>query len=79
MSPQQVLDDPHLQATGAFRTVDYPGAPAPAPYIEPGARIGGKPAPLRRPPTIGEHTDAILAGLGYSDAEIASLRAAGVI
>jgi formyl-CoA transferase len=31
------------------------------------------------PPTMGEHTDAILAGLGYDAAKIAELRAAGVI
>ena len=32
-----------------------------------------------RPPLIGEHTDAILGSLGYSDADIAALRAADVI
>jgi crotonobetainyl-CoA:carnitine CoA-transferase CaiB-like acyl-CoA transferase len=31
------------------------------------------------PPTMGEHTDAILQGLGYDEAKIAELRAAGVI
>jgi crotonobetainyl-CoA:carnitine CoA-transferase CaiB-like acyl-CoA transferase len=31
------------------------------------------------PPTMGEHTDAILAGLGYDEAKIAELRDAGVI
>jgi crotonobetainyl-CoA:carnitine CoA-transferase CaiB-like acyl-CoA transferase len=31
------------------------------------------------PPTMGEHTEAILKGLGYDDARIAELRRAGVI
>jgi formyl-CoA transferase len=31
------------------------------------------------PPTMGEHTDAILKGLGYDEARIAELRRAGVI
>ena len=31
------------------------------------------------PPTMGEHTDEILRGLGYDDARIAELRRAGVI
>ena len=30
-------------------------------------------------PALGEHTDAVLAGLGYDDARIAALRAAGAI
>jgi crotonobetainyl-CoA:carnitine CoA-transferase CaiB-like acyl-CoA transferase len=32
-----------------------------------------------RPPEIGEHTDEILKEFGYSDADIAGLRARGVI
>jgi crotonobetainyl-CoA:carnitine CoA-transferase CaiB-like acyl-CoA transferase len=38
------------------------------------------PATLRTPPaTFGEHTDAVLRGLGMDDAQIASLRADGVV
>jgi crotonobetainyl-CoA:carnitine CoA-transferase CaiB-like acyl-CoA transferase len=33
----------------------------------------------RIPPEIGEHSDEILSGLGYSDHEIADLRAQGVV
>lgn len=77
LSPQQALDDPHVQATGLMRTISYPGIVTPIPYAESGARLGGEPARLSRPPTIGEHTDQILAGLGYSATEIAALHAAG--
>ena len=36
-------------------------------------------APLKAPPTIGADTEAVLGELGLSDAELARLRAAGVI
>jgi crotonobetainyl-CoA:carnitine CoA-transferase CaiB-like acyl-CoA transferase len=37
------------------------------------------PAMRSAPPLLGEHTDAVLAELGYDDMEIAALRAAGVL
>ncbi len=43
-------------------------------------KLSATPAQLRRgPPGLGEHTDAILTTLGYSPAEIDSLRGDGVI
>jgi formyl-CoA transferase len=42
------------------------------------ARFPGVPATVLSPaPTIGQHTDAVLADLGYSTPEIAALRAVG--
>lgn len=79
LSPQQVLDDPHVQAVNLFRPVDYPGLPKPAPMVEPGARFSAFEVPVRRAPTIGEHTDEVLLGLGYGEAEIEALRIEGVI
>jgi crotonobetainyl-CoA:carnitine CoA-transferase CaiB-like acyl-CoA transferase len=32
-----------------------------------------------RPPTLGEHTDLVLAELGYDTAELAALRQGGII
>ena len=43
-------------------------------------RLGRTPASIRTPPPLlGEHTAEILAGLGYATAEVARLRAEGVV
>lgn len=80
LSPQGVLDDPHVRAGGYLQKVDYPGLPKPATLVTPGVELSATPASIRsRPPKIGEHTDEILASLGYSAAEIASLRQRKII
>jgi len=33
----------------------------------------------RDPPTLGQHTDEVLAELGYTEADITALRAEGVV
>lgn len=80
LKPQQALDDPHVQAMQFFQDVDYPGLPRPAPLARTPVRLSDTPASIRhRAPTLGEHTDAILAQLGYDEAEIAALREQGAI
>jgi len=75
LSPQQVLDDPHVRAGGYLTEVDYPGLSRPATLVTPGAELSATPAAIRiRAPTIGEHTDSILAELGYADDEVADFR-----
>jgi formyl-CoA transferase/CoA:oxalate CoA-transferase len=60
-----VIDHP------AAGRLEYPGAPY---------RLLGTPWELRRAaPTLGEHNDEILQGLGIAAAERAELRAAGAI
>jgi crotonobetainyl-CoA:carnitine CoA-transferase CaiB-like acyl-CoA transferase len=80
LKPQQALDDPHVQAMQFFQDVDYPGLPRPAPLARTPVRLSDTPASIRhRAPTLGEHTDEVLAQLGYDEAEIAALREQGAI
>ena len=77
--PEQLFDDPHLDATGGLAPMRLPdGGTARVPLLpvlldgtRPGVRLG--------PPRPGEHTRALLQGLGYNGAEIDALAAAGVV
>jgi crotonobetainyl-CoA:carnitine CoA-transferase CaiB-like acyl-CoA transferase len=73
----EVWEHPQLRARNRWRVVDTPAGPVPAP-LPPGSWEEGEPR-MDRVPALGEHTDAILAGLGYSASRIGELRSAGVI
>jgi crotonobetainyl-CoA:carnitine CoA-transferase CaiB-like acyl-CoA transferase len=83
MRPEQLFDDPHLKATGGLaevRLTDGPGAGGTAqaallPLALSGDRLGVR----MQPPYQGEHTEALLAGLGYPPERIAALQAAGAV
>ena len=75
LSPQQVLDDPHIAAKGLFQPVEYPGLDIPAPLMKTPVELSETPGEIRtRPPTLGEHTDQLMEELGYSAEEINDLR-----
>ena len=79
-SPQQALEDTHIRAAGLLRDTDYPGAPRPVPLAPTPVDLSETPGRFRRhAPTLGEHTDAILAELDYHAEAIADLRNRGVI
>jgi len=78
-SPQQVLDDPHVLAAGLLERVAYPGLSEPAALAATPVTLSGQPVTLARAPLPGEHTDLVLAELGYDPAAIAGFRSAGVI
>jgi crotonobetainyl-CoA:carnitine CoA-transferase CaiB-like acyl-CoA transferase len=74
------LRDPHVEATGLFSYLAQPGLDAmmPIPSI-PGAPKMESGTPRGTAPLAGADTDAILAAHDYSAAQIADMRARGVI
>jgi crotonobetainyl-CoA:carnitine CoA-transferase CaiB-like acyl-CoA transferase len=79
-SIQDALDDPHIAAMGFLTPTDYPGLPKPAPLVQTPFRLSATPVcPAHRAPVAGEHTDQILAELGYAPGAIAQMREEGVI
>lgn len=80
LSPQDALNDTHIQAMGFLQPMEYPGAPGPVPVIETPFRMSATPGTIRsRAPLLGEHTDTILADLGYSSDEIGDLRTRAIV
>lgn len=76
-SPEEIFDDPQTIANGFVGHVDYPGGglKVPAPPILFDEEAGDPP----RAPDFAEHTDAILAELGYGAEEIAKYRQSGAV
>ncbi|MEY2420720.1 MAG: hypothetical protein QOI95_787 [Acidimicrobiaceae bacterium] len=78
--PQDVLDDPHVRAIGQLVDLTYPGTPTAAPIADFPITLSETPGGAqRRAPTVGEHTDEVLAEIGLDIAEIEALRNAGVV
>ncbi|MDF2463222.1 MAG: hypothetical protein K0Q43_1457 [Ramlibacter sp.] len=74
-SPREVLDDAVIAGSGAFQPTTYPGVSGPVPLVSPPASLSRTPPIFdRRPPLAGEHTEEILAELGYTSAQTADLR-----
>jgi itaconate CoA-transferase len=66
-----------LAARGRIGSADSPAGPMPA-FRPPGLPASFAPG-FGAIPAVGEHTEALLAELGYADGEIADLRASGAI
>ena len=83
MKPEELYDDPHLLATGGLADVTLPDGDRAGqtvkttlfPITLAGERLGVRISP----PRLGEHTDVLLAGLGYPREDIAALRERHVV
>ncbi|MDB5497298.1 MAG: L-carnitine dehydratase/bile acid-inducible protein [Phenylobacterium sp.] len=79
LSPREALQDRHVREAGLLVEMDFPGADR-TPLILPSIGLTQTPARLwRRAPTLGEHTDEVLAELGFSAVEIAGFRTSRAI
>jgi crotonobetainyl-CoA:carnitine CoA-transferase CaiB-like acyl-CoA transferase len=75
--PSEVLVHPQLSERDRWRRVDTPAGPIDA--VLPPPIIEGFEFPMGAVPGLGQHTDAILAELGFTGEEIAGLRRCGAI
>lgn len=84
--PEQLFDDPHLRATGGLAPLAVPadassaGRPVDTRTPTLPLALDGTRLPVRHgPPALGEHTRALLHSLGYDEATVDALQAAGVV
>lgn len=77
--PEELFNDPHLQQSGGMADLQLEdGSHTPMPLL-PLSLDGQRLQPRRAIARIGEHTRQVMRELGYSDAHIAELCAAGVL
>ncbi|MGZ5179491.1 MAG: CaiB/BaiF CoA transferase family protein [Ramlibacter sp.] len=68
--PQDLLDDPHLLATGGLAPLTLPDGKATRTVLLPITLDGERPGVRLDPPRLGEHNAEVLGALGYSPDEI---------
>jgi formyl-CoA transferase len=75
---KEIADEPSLRATGTVVEVDHPTR---GKYLTVGnpIKMSDSPSDVKRSPLLGEHTDQVLAELGYAADQIAALRTEKVI
>jgi formyl-CoA transferase len=78
LSMKELAEEPALRATGTIVEVDHPRR---GKYLTVGnpIKLSDSPTVVKRSPLLGEHTDEVLAELGYNTSEIAAFRSAKVI
>lgn len=78
LSMKELAEDQSLRATGTIVEVDHPKR---GKYLSVGnpIKLSDSPTEVTRSPLLGEHTEEVLAQLGYTKDQVAELRAAKVI
>lgn len=78
-SMREAFDDPHLRSRDMLLHVDHP-VEGRIPQLGFPVKFSITPGSITRPPPgLGEHTDEVLAELGFDDRDIAAMRAAGEV
>jgi formyl-CoA transferase len=74
LSMKEIAEEPSLRKTGTVVEVDHPTR---GKYLTVGnpIKMSDSPTEVKRSPLLGEHTDEVLAELGYSRQQIEELRA----
>lgn len=77
--PEDMFDDPHLNAAGGLLDMEMEdGGRCKLPNLP--ISVNGARMPLHLdPPKAGEHTESLLKAAGHTDADIATLKDAGII
>ena len=78
LSMKELAEEPSLRKTGTVVEVDHPTR---GKYLTVGnpIKMSDSPTEVRRSPLLGEHTDEVLAELGYDKTAVAELRKAGAV
>ncbi|WP_454828430.1 formyl-CoA transferase [Paraburkholderia xenovorans] len=78
LSMKEIAEEPSLRKTGTIVEVDHPTRGR---YLTVGnpIKLSDSPTEVTRSPLLGEHTDEVMAELGYSPEQISALRTAGAI
>lgn len=78
LSMKELSEEPSLRETGTVVEVDHPER---GKYLSVGCpiKLSESPADVVRSPLLGEHSDEVLAELGFSETEISRMREAGVV
>lgn len=71
--PQELLQDPHLLATGGLAPMQLPDGRDTLTALLPLTLAGSRPGIRSNPPRLGEHNRALLSELGYSETQIRAL------
>jgi crotonobetainyl-CoA:carnitine CoA-transferase CaiB-like acyl-CoA transferase len=78
-SIDDLLDDPHLRATGFISEGEQPGQGRVRTLGNPTTWSGTPPAPVGPAPGLGQHSADVLREAGYTDADITHLAGSGAV